>query len=86
MADIYAEYVAAANAYYARDDAVKPDRATFCPECGEDQPKGNDHPWADLHSYADNGVLLIGCDGYFVQDPAVFDIESSNWQDWRDDV
>jgi hypothetical protein len=74
------DYIAAANAYYATTGAVLPARPTYCPECGEDTPAGSDFT-AD-HVYADNGVLLVGCEGYHVQDPNLFGIAAPDWQDW----
>jgi hypothetical protein len=75
------DYIAAANTYYATTDAMLPARPTFCPECGEDTPAESDYN-AD-HVYADNGVLLIGCEGYHVQDPNSFGIAAPDWQDWQ---
>lgn len=76
------DYIAAANAYYARPGAVLPTHPTYCSECGEDVPAESDFN-AD-HLYAHNGVLLIGCEGYHVQDPNTFGIAAPNWQDWQD--
>ncbi|HET9144022.1 hypothetical protein [Actinophytocola sp.] len=79
-----ADYVAAANAYYASPSAVLPARPRFCPECGEDKPAETDVNAE--HGYADNGVLLIGCEGYHVQNPNTFGITAPHWQDWRNRV
>src|SRR5207244_4361242 len=65
------------NAYYASVDAVLPDRPRFCPVCGEDAPVGAE-PEAN-HLYADNGVLLIGCEGHRAQDPNTFGIPDPRW-------
>jgi hypothetical protein len=72
------DYIAAANAFYASTGAVLPTKPTFCPECGEDRPAESDFN-AD-HEYADNGVLLIGCKGYQVQDPNIFGIVAPDWR------
>jgi hypothetical protein len=78
------DYIAAANAYYASPGAVLPAWPTFCPECGEDVPADSD--FNDDHRYADNGVLLIGCEGYHVQDPNTFGIAALHWQDWHNET
>lgn len=74
-------YIASANAYYANEGAELPARPTFCPECGNDLPE--DFDLDAEHKYANNGVLLVGCEGYHVQNPAAFGHPDPTWQDWQ---
>lgn len=52
-----------------------------CPECGEvpeDQGIG-------LHRVYE-GVVIIGCEGYWVFDPEMVGMGTGNWMDFRDDM
>jgi hypothetical protein len=71
------DYIAAANSYYANIGAVLPEWPQLCPVCGEDEPAGAEA--GPAHRRADNGVLLVGCEGYRVQDPAMFGIADPSW-------
>jgi hypothetical protein len=73
-------------------------RINVCPECGDEMltPDDyfNDHViWvpdaldgSDELESGDHTVVIVGCEGYWVIDPAVAGIDSPNWSDWRADV
>ena len=72
-------------------------RTNYCPECGTDLMTPDDFymdhvVWRDESApYAPNlmypdPVVIVGCEGYWVIDPAVVGIDSPNWSDWRADI
>lgn len=78
--DAYALAVHEALNDPARAEAMRPWITDTCPECGE--IAGEDD---GMHVRSD-GVLAIGCEGYYVINPNVIGIDSPNWQDWRTPV
>jgi hypothetical protein len=75
-------YVAAVERALASGTIVEPADPHFCPECGEHVPPDADFEAA--HVYTSSGVLVVGCEGYFVIDPNTVGIAAAGWTDWRD--
>ena len=71
----------------ASREVTAPWRTGTCPECGEPIPgdgfvTGHDGEYA--HIILD-GAVVLGCEGYFVINPAAAGLNPEQWQDWRDD-
>jgi hypothetical protein len=65
---------------------IAPYRAALCPECDE-LPAGADglvpcDGGTHAHVVIDHAVIL-GCEGFFVIDPAVIGMDRGSWEDWR---
>lgn len=76
-----ARYVLAVVEALVRETLPQEARTNECPECtGILRPLDNsDHLiWAS--QAGDEVVVIIGCEGYWVVDPALVGIDSPNWQ------
>jgi hypothetical protein len=71
------------------DNPTIPWQTTICPECGDiptpDRLGGLSGTSPYTHILDDDGYVLIGCEGYFVINPAVLGI-TSNWSDWTEEI
>lgn len=68
-------YLAAAERY-----DFGPHLHTYCPECSEHVNPDTDD---GRHTFTTKGMLVIGCQGYFVHDPALLGIDRGQWENWR---
>lgn len=57
------------------------DAPPICPECG---CHAQESPYPHIVDEHDN--ILVGCEGYFLVDPAKIDLPGGNWSDFRDDL
>lgn len=70
---------------------ITPYLTTDCPECGEN-PIDNNYPHLTAspdqtsHGYLrrDSDIVLIGCEGYHILDPALLGMDREGWDDWTD--
>ncbi len=52
-----------------------------CPECGEQQTyRDNDDHIVIVRNATGELVVVVGCEGYWVVDPALAGIDAPNWQ------
>lgn len=68
--------------------AVTPWLTARCPECGDIiqgsglvAAEGGEHAHVVLA-----GAVVLGCEGYFVINPAALGLAPGQWQDWREDA
>lgn len=61
--------------------ALENDLTERCPECDQ-VPTGYDTHYHKMH----DGNVIIGCEGYYVIDPAKVGMGSGNWMDFRDNI
>ena len=69
----------------ADPSVLAPWRTPSCPECGGTPgpdglaaADGGDHTHVMLR-----GAVILGCEGYFVVDPAAVGLDRGQWKDWR---
>jgi hypothetical protein len=75
IARIRAYHEAFLNSDVRRIEAISPWATPYCPECGELNPTDDNHLTFE-------GIVLIGCEGYFVINPNVLGITNTRWCDW----
>lgn len=75
-----ATYVLAVVTAVNNGDLYTEDLTSGCPECGEEQTDA----YSDAHlvtvTPAGQTVVIVACEGYWVVDPALVDIQHPNWQ------
>lgn len=83
MSDDVDAYVEACTRFFSSSNPIVRKYPHYCPECEETVPESdNDQEWP--HRYA-NGILVVGCEGYFVVSPSIVGIDCPNWLDWTQD-
>jgi hypothetical protein len=76
------------RARQADPSVLAPWRTPTCPECGA-TPGGDGLVVADSGDHAHvvlRGAVILGCEGYFVVDPAAVGLDRGQWEDWRGDL
>jgi len=73
-------------ANWPRPEEIAPWRTGACPECGRavaEEGLSFDDDGAAAHVTI-RGAVVLGCEGYFVVDPAEVNLDRGLWQDWRE--
>lgn len=77
--DRQTDYLAAARIEIVEGpDNVRPWLTLRCTECGHIPDAGD-----TVHTLSDDGYVLIGCEGYWLINPARLGLDAGQWQDWR---
>lgn len=68
---------------------LEPFAATHCPECGQQVTGAAGAAYVTVDDGAWGHVVIgesvvLGCEGFFVVDPAVVGVPRGNWEDWRE--
>ena len=74
-------YVFACEQFFLGQKAIARKSPDYCPECDRNVPEDCDDSEFP-HRYA-AGVLVVGCEGYFVVDPNLMGFNMPAWLDWQ---